>query len=111
MVQAILTSYIPPQTEIQQKATDMGATWKQDLTSDATHLIVGDVNTPKYKYVAKQRPDVKPMSVSFIDVAHQHWMANESISIHELERDHIFPIFAGLKLCLTNINDGMPSIF
>lgn len=30
-------------------AQQMGATFKADLRSDVTHLIVGNVNTPKYE--------------------------------------------------------------
>lgn len=92
-------------SEITSKATDLGAVWKQDLTSDATHLIVGDVNTPKYRYVAKQRPDVKPMRISFIEKAHEAWVATKSIPVHDLEVEHAFPPFCGLRICLTNIND------
>ncbi|EPS39230.1 hypothetical protein H072_7019 [Dactylellina haptotyla CBS 200.50] len=91
--------------EITKKATDLGATWKQDLTSDATHLIVGDVTTTKYRYVAKQRPDVKPMKTSFIERAHEAWVSGEDIPVYQLEVDHAFPPFTGLRLCLTNIND------
>ncbi|KAJ6261944.1 hypothetical protein Dda_2743 [Drechslerella dactyloides] len=91
--------------EITKKATEMGASWKQDLTSDATHLIVGDVNTLKYRYVAKQRPDVKPMKISFIETAHDAWVAGDRIFIEQLEVRHAFPPFSGLRLCLTNIND------
>ncbi|KAK6526877.1 hypothetical protein TWF281_010074 [Arthrobotrys megalospora] len=91
--------------DITAKATDLGAVWKQDLTSDATHLIVGDIATQKYRYVAKQRPDVKPMRISFIEKAHEAWVANKSIPVHELEVEHAFPTFAGLRICLTNIND------
>lgn len=85
----------------------MGATWKQDLTSDATHLIVGDVTTAKYKYVAKQRPDVKPMKASFIETTHKHWLAGDKMAVFQIEADHAFPPFTGLRICLTNINDGM----
>ncbi|KAF3928927.1 hypothetical protein AA313_de0205102 [Arthrobotrys entomopaga] len=93
------------QAEITKKATDLGATWKQDLTSDATHLIVGEVTTQKYRYVAKQRPDVKPMKISFIEKAHEAWVTNTEIPIYQLEVDHAFPPFAGLRICLTNINE------
>ncbi|KAF3908390.1 hypothetical protein ABW21_db0200101 [Orbilia brochopaga] len=98
---------IPPdqRAEITKMATEMGASWKQDLTSDATHLIVGDVNTHKYRYVAKQRPDVKPMKASFIEAAHDAWVAHDSILVDQLEVKHAFPPFSGLRLCLTNIND------
>ncbi|KAK6512173.1 hypothetical protein TWF481_001064 [Arthrobotrys musiformis] len=91
--------------EITAKAADLGAVWKQDLTSDATHLIVGDVTTQKYRYVAKQRPDVKPMRISFIEKAHEAWVATKSIPVHELEVEHAFPPFLGLRICTTGINE------
>ena len=44
---------IERQIRLADTAQQMGATHKLDLTGEVTHLIVGDIDTPKYKYVAK----------------------------------------------------------
>jgi DNA replication regulator DPB11 len=36
-------------------AQQMGAVFKADLRSDVTHLVVGNVNTPKYQVRAQSR--------------------------------------------------------
>ncbi|KAF3354873.1 hypothetical protein VdG1_04529 [Verticillium dahliae VDG1] len=60
---------IPPdqRTEIEKKAQDLGGHHKYDLTPDVTHLIVGQYDTPKYRHVAKERPDIKAMDARWID--------------------------------------------
>ncbi|KIW00044.1 hypothetical protein, variant 1 [Verruconis gallopava] len=83
----------------------MGAVHKFDLTSDVTHLIVGDVDTPKYKYVAKERPDVKVVLPSFIDAVKQVWMEGGDVDLPALEIEHRAPTFMGLKICLTGFED------
>jgi hypothetical protein len=79
----------------------MGATHKFDLTSDVTHLIVGEVDTPKYKYVAKERPDVKAVLPSFVDAVRQAWMEGGDVELDALEAEHRAPTFMGLRICLT----------
>ncbi|KAK8015506.1 BRCA1 C Terminus domain-containing protein [Apiospora marii] len=60
---------IPPdqRTEIATRTADLGGVHKYDLTPDVTHLIVGDYDTPKYRHVARERPDIKPMAVGWIN--------------------------------------------
>ena len=84
----------------------MGASWKQDLTSDATHLVIGDSDTPKYKYVARQRPDVKAMTAGFIDAVREFWIRGDDVPLAELEKKYAFPALAGYRICGTNLNEG-----
>ncbi|KAK7756221.1 protein kinase activating protein dpb11 [Diatrype stigma] len=78
---------IPPdqRTEIAQRTTDMGGTHKYDLTPDVTHLIVGDYDTPKYRHVAKERPDILPMAAGWIEDARNMWMADQEFEFAALE--------------------------
>ena len=85
----------------------MGAVSRQDLTSEVTHLIVGSADTPKYKYVAKNRPDVKVIDAEWVNSVHQKWINGEDVDISEHEEKHKFPVFKGLQVCVTNITDGM----
>jgi len=83
----------------------MGATHKLDLTGEVTHLIVGDIDTPKYKYVAKERPDIVVLDPSWIDAVREAWMDGGDVDVEGLEKTHRYPTFAGLKICITGIPD------
>lgn len=88
----------------------MGAVHKLDLTSDVTHLIVGQSDTPKYKYVAKERPDVKVLKPDWVDAVRALWMENEVIDLEALEAEYRMATFDGLKICLTGVEAGEFSI-
>ncbi|KAI9827751.1 MAG: hypothetical protein M1832_004240 [Thelocarpon impressellum] len=92
-------------SELAVRAEQMGAVHKLDLTSDVTHLVVGDADTPKYKYVAKERPDVKVLSVAWVDAVRQLWMEGGEIDVGALEEEHRLPTFASLRICLTGFDD------
>ena len=85
----------------------MGAAHKLDLTSDVTHLIVGDTDTPKYKYVARERPDVKVLMPDWIEAVRDVWMQGGETDVEALEAEYRLPTFAGLKICLTGFEDRM----
>jgi hypothetical protein len=84
----------------------MGAIHKFDLTSDVTHLIIGDVDTPKYKYVAKERPDVKVVLPSFVDAVRQIWIEGGDVDLEQLETENKAPTLLGLKICSTGFEDA-----
>lgn len=83
----------------------MGAVHKLDLTSDVTHLLVGSIATPKYRYVAKERPDIKVVLPDFIEAVRERWMAGEEVDLDMLETAHRSPSFYGLHICLTGFSD------
>ena len=83
----------------------MGASSKLDLTSDVTHLIVGDVDTPKYKYVAKERPDVACLMPDWIHAVREAWMEGGELDIGTFEQRYKLPTFMGLKICVTGFDD------
>ncbi|KAI9667562.1 MAG: hypothetical protein M1821_000378 [Bathelium mastoideum] len=86
-------------------AESMGAIHKLDLTSDVTHLIVGNVDTAKYKYVAKQRTDVKVLPPQWIEAMRALWIKDEKMDVEEEEARHRLPTFHGLRICLTGVED------
>lgn len=86
-------------------ASQMGAVHKLDLTSDVTHLVVGDTDTPKYKFVAKERPDVKCVLPSWIEAMRLSWLEAGHPDVEALEREHKLPTFTGLRLCVTGFDD------
>ena len=74
---------------------------------DVTHLIVGDYDTPKYRYVAKERPDVRPMAIGWIDALRELWIQDKEINVEALEREHVLPPFHSLKFSMTGCDDRM----
>ena len=83
----------------------MGATIKLDLTSDVTHLIVGNINSAKYRYVAKAREDVKALLPSWLEALNEVWKTGEDVNVSELEEKHRSPTFLGLRICLTGFDN------
>jgi DNA replication regulator DPB11 len=88
-----------------EAAIQMGAQHKLDLTSDVTHLIVGDSNTPKYQYVAREREDVKVLQLEWVEALRQTWMRGEDVDLEALEQEYRLPTLARLKICLTGFDD------
>ena len=83
----------------------MGAEHRFDLTADVTHLIVGDIDTPKYKYVAKERPDIVPVLPEWVEAVRASWMEGGETRVDELERRHRLPTFYRLRVCITGFAD------
>ena len=83
----------------------MGAIHRYDLTLDVTHLIVGSYDTPKYTYVAKERPDVRPMTIDWIDAVRELWINDQEVDFAVLEREHALPVFQSLKFSMTGCDD------
>jgi DNA replication regulator DPB11 len=87
------------------QAEQMGAQHKYDLTSEVTHLIVGEYDTPKYRYVAKERPDVKVLTPHWVEAVRQLWMEDKAIDMEALEMENRLPTFDSLRICLTGFDD------
>ncbi|KAI4107124.1 MAG: hypothetical protein L6R37_001825 [Teloschistes peruensis] len=83
----------------------MGAVHKYDLTSDVTHLIVGDVDTPKYKFVAKERPDVKCLLPTWAEALRESWMEGGEPDVQALESRYKLPTLHNLRVCVTGFDD------
>ncbi|CAF3456099.1 unnamed protein product [Fusarium graminearum] len=72
-------------TTIAAKVSELGGVHKYDLTPDVTHLIVGDYNTPKYRHVARERPDIKAMDAAWIEALSEIWKNDDEINYRQLE--------------------------
>ncbi|UPX15095.1 protein kinase activating protein dpb11 [Ascochyta rabiei] len=84
----------------------MGATIKLDLTSDVTHLVAGNTDSAKYRYVAKLREDVKVLSPSWLEALRDVWMeGDDDMDVAGLEKQYRLPTFFGLKICLTGFDN------
>ncbi|KAL8371141.1 hypothetical protein RB595_001134 [Gaeumannomyces hyphopodioides] len=81
------TSIAPEQrSDLAAKTHELGGVHKYDLTPDVTHLIVGEYDTPKYRHVAKERPDILPMAAGWIQALRDLWTKDAPIKFRELER-------------------------
>ncbi|KAF2204130.1 hypothetical protein GQ43DRAFT_410089 [Delitschia confertaspora ATCC 74209] len=98
---------IPPErrTELGHIGSQMGAIHKLDLTSDVTHLIVGNTQSKKYEYVSRAREDVKVVLPEWLQALRQLWIHGEDVDLAALEKEHRCPTFFGLKICLTGFTD------
>lgn len=86
-------------------AEQMGALHSVHLTSDVTHLLVGDTNSDKYRYVARERNDVLVMKPEWIEAVRQSWTQGEDMNIQAVEKEYKLPALFGLKICITGFSD------
>ncbi|EFW99938.1 brct domain containing protein [Grosmannia clavigera kw1407] len=74
-------------TDLAKKVVELGGIYKNDLTHEATHLVVGDYNTPKYRHVACERPDIQPMCAGWVDAVLNLWTQDAPIDLDALEHE------------------------
>jgi DNA replication regulator DPB11 len=84
----------------------MGASHNYDLTSDVTHLIVGEISTEKYKFVARERSDIVVLRPEWIEAVRQSWMQGGDTDIRALEEQYRLPTFSGTAICITGFEDS-----
>lgn len=98
---------IPPESRSQlaEWAQEMGADHTLDLTSDVTHLLVGDTDSAKYRYVARERQDVKVLLPEYIQALRELWMNDQPIDLIALDAQYQCPTLFGLKICITGFED------
>ena len=100
------TSVVPEdRARYAEYALQMGADHKLDLTSDVTHLLVGDTDTAKYRYVAKEREDVRVLRPEWVEAVRNRWMEDTTLDMEVLYADYKLPTLHGLKICITGFDD------
>ena len=86
-------------------AAQMGAVHKFDLTSDVTHLVIGDLDTPKYKFVAREREDVKCILPEWVEAVRDLWLEGGTTDVEALEIEYRVPTFKKLRICVTGFDN------
>ncbi|KAK3380474.1 hypothetical protein B0T24DRAFT_615556 [Lasiosphaeria ovina] len=91
----ICATSIPPdlRTDIAAKVVELGGIHKYDLTPDCTHLLVGEYDTPKYRHVAKERPDIKVMAPGWVEAVRDLWVQDVEIDFAALEKGWQLRVF------------------
>ncbi|KAI2789961.1 hypothetical protein POX_d05462 [Penicillium oxalicum] len=92
-------------TQLSNVAKEMGAIERPDLTADVTHLLVGATDSPKYKFVARERNDVTVLRPEWIEAVRQSWMQGGDTDIQALVKQYELPTFFGLTICITGFSD------
>ncbi|KAL9617493.1 MAG: hypothetical protein Q9160_007704 [Pyrenula sp. 1 TL-2023] len=87
--------------------TELGGKFYLDLTADVTHLLVAQISTPKYKYVAREREDVQVVQPSFVFAVRDAWRSGEAFEMEALEEAHRLKTFSGSTICVTGFDDCM----
>jgi hypothetical protein len=88
--------------QIHAQATTLGAEkCTFDLTMDVTHLVVGATNSAKYKFVAKNSPNVNVVLADFIKAMRLAWMAGEEVDLDKFHDNYKAPPLLKLRVSLT----------
>ncbi|KAJ5587505.1 uncharacterized protein N7459_003270 [Penicillium hispanicum] len=96
---------VEQRTQLVNIAKEMGARERPDLTSEVTHLLVGATDSPKYKFVARERNDIAVLKPEWIEAVRHSWMQGEDTDIRALEVQYKLPAFYGLTICITGFSD------
>ncbi|KAG9632423.1 hypothetical protein KCU64_g16252, partial [Aureobasidium melanogenum] len=86
-------------------ARSMGAVHRLDLTADVTHLIVGNIDTPKCRHTAKERPDIHVLKPEWIHAIRKAYMEDQDIDLDALVQEHRLPVFYNLHISVTGFED------
>ncbi|KAI5252003.1 hypothetical protein E4T42_03820 [Aureobasidium subglaciale] len=86
-------------------ARSMGAVHRLDLTADVTHLVVGNIDTPKCKHTAKERPDIHALKPEWIHAIRKSYMEDQEIDPEALVQEYRLPAFYNLHICVTGFED------
>jgi DNA replication regulator DPB11 len=74
-----------PQSEIAKHCNELGGTHTYDLTPEVTHLVVGEYDTPKYRHVAKERPDIVCVAPGWVEAVRDLWVEDSEIDFEAIE--------------------------
>ena len=115
---------------IDKAVSQLGGIHKYDLTPDVTHLVVGNYDTPKYRHVAKARPDIIPVAAGWIQATLDLWKQDREMDFAALESTWRLKVLESsggpllavtssgapdhrvrLLVCLTGFDDRMAHFF
>ncbi|GAM90620.1 hypothetical protein ANO11243_086650 [Dothideomycetidae sp. 11243] len=80
---------IAKQAKVGIIGAELGAVHKLDLTTDVTHLLIGSVDSEKYRHVAKRRPDILVLQPEWLFAVRDAWMQGDEIDLNPRQRQWI----------------------
>ncbi|KEY67988.1 hypothetical protein S7711_09318 [Stachybotrys chartarum IBT 7711] len=93
-------------TELANHVVELGGKHRYDLTPDVTHLLVADYETPKYRHVAYERPDIKAMDAQWVEAVRDLWKNDEEIDFDEIEKQYQLKPLERSGVEPTSLRDG-----
>lgn len=70
-----------------------------------THLLVGSVDSEKYRHVAKRRPDIHVLQPEWLFAVRDAWIQGDEFDLDALTEQYRLPTFYSLKICVTGFVD------
>lgn len=68
-------------------------------------MVVGHVDTAKYRHVAKERPDIAVLRPEWVDAMRDAWKSGDDFSVTSLVDEYRLPALYGLQICVTGFED------
>ncbi|KDQ59126.1 hypothetical protein JAAARDRAFT_206090 [Jaapia argillacea MUCL 33604] len=99
----ICATGVQDKTTLFKQALELGAMSTQDFTDRVTHLIALEHGGAKYKCALERKiPIMKP---SFVNESYEIWLRGDDVDLLQATKTHRLPIFQGLTLALSGIED------
>ncbi|KAG2064023.1 hypothetical protein BDR04DRAFT_1110728 [Suillus decipiens] len=86
-----------------RQAFELGATSTSDFTDRVTHLLANTHGGAKYACALERKIPI--MCPEWITDAHQVWLRGDDVDLAETVSTHRLPIFSGVTLSLSGIDD------
>lgn len=91
--------------QVNSTGVELGAVHTLDLTSDVTHLLVGNVESEKYRHVAKRRPDILVLHPEWLFAVRDAWVQGDELDLEHLNDKFRLPTFHSLNICVTGFTN------
>ncbi|GJE85651.1 BRCT domain-containing protein [Phanerochaete sordida] len=99
----ICATGISDKTTLFKQAIELGAQPLNDLTDKVTHLLATEPGSAKYKCALECRIPV--MHPDWITESYKIWLRGDDVNLEESVRDYRLPVFEGVVLCVSGIED------
>ncbi|EKM57882.1 uncharacterized protein PHACADRAFT_26455 [Phanerochaete carnosa HHB-10118-sp] len=94
---------INDKTTLFKQAIELGAQPLSDLTDKVTHLLALESGSAKHKCALERRIPI--MHPDWISESYRVWLRGDDVNLEESVRAHRLPIFSGIVLCVSGIED------
>ncbi|KAF8512497.1 hypothetical protein JB92DRAFT_2928157 [Gautieria morchelliformis] len=85
------------------RAQELGAVRSNDFTDKVTHLIADAPGSAKYKCAVERNLPI--LKATWVEEAYHTWLNGGVVNLEQTMSDHRLPVFSGVKLCITGMED------